>query len=339
MTQEAGRKTSWGGRLLQDGAPGGPVLRLVVRWVRRPLLPAVRLWRRNIQLRVVAATLLMSLGVVAAARIRGHRVGAQRPARNQGEGGREPVRGRFRGGEGQGRHARLGRRRLHRGGRGSGSSVSWRNDLVTQLASSGQGAFYVVALGSASSDSDSASSNRGPRGLRLCGPPCERSAEPAGQRRPGDRRVQDVHLDQVHRRPGRRARSCGGHPSQGRRRAVLPALLPLPAGAGGEVAHPGQDDAGDRRALRRGAARGDRLARGAAGGDAGADGGRSRRTALDRRAQRAHEGHRRGRHRPAGRGLQQDGAEPPGARSTSWRSCPGCSGGSSPTSRTSCAPR
>ena len=35
-----------------------------MRWVRRPLLPAVRLWRRNIQLRVVATTLLMSLGVV-----------------------------------------------------------------------------------------------------------------------------------------------------------------------------------------------------------------------------------------------------------------------------------
>ena len=53
-----------GGRLLHGRAPGGPVLRLLMRWVRRPLLPAVRLWRRNIQLRVVATTLLMSLGVV-----------------------------------------------------------------------------------------------------------------------------------------------------------------------------------------------------------------------------------------------------------------------------------
>src|SRR4051812_18879313 len=41
-----------------------PVLRSCVRWARRPLLPALRLWRRNIQLRVVATTLLMSLGVV-----------------------------------------------------------------------------------------------------------------------------------------------------------------------------------------------------------------------------------------------------------------------------------
>lgn len=53
-----------GGRLFQDRAPGGPVPRLLMRWVRRPLLPAVRLWRRNLQLRVVAGTLLMSLGVV-----------------------------------------------------------------------------------------------------------------------------------------------------------------------------------------------------------------------------------------------------------------------------------
>src|SRR5438477_2496928 len=56
-----------GGQLLPDGAVSGPVhplLRLFSRWVRRPLLPALRLWRRNIQLRVVATTLLMSLAVV-----------------------------------------------------------------------------------------------------------------------------------------------------------------------------------------------------------------------------------------------------------------------------------
>lgn len=50
--------------MFHDRAPGGPVPRLLMRWVRRPLLPAVRLWRRNLQLRVVAGTLLMSLGVV-----------------------------------------------------------------------------------------------------------------------------------------------------------------------------------------------------------------------------------------------------------------------------------
>ncbi|MFC7218556.1 MtrAB system histidine kinase MtrB [Streptomyces polyrhachis] len=41
-----------------------PILRMVLRWVRRPLQPAVLVWRRNIQVRVVATTLLMSMGVV-----------------------------------------------------------------------------------------------------------------------------------------------------------------------------------------------------------------------------------------------------------------------------------
>lgn len=52
------------GGLLHGGVQGSPVLRLFMRWVRRPLLPVMRLWRRNIQLKVVATTLLMSLGVV-----------------------------------------------------------------------------------------------------------------------------------------------------------------------------------------------------------------------------------------------------------------------------------
>jgi len=38
-----------------------PVIRSCVRWARRPMQPAVRLWRRNLQLRVVAVTLLMSV--------------------------------------------------------------------------------------------------------------------------------------------------------------------------------------------------------------------------------------------------------------------------------------
>ncbi len=52
------------GGLLEGGVQGSPVIRLLLRWVRRPLLPVMRLWRRNIQLRVVATTLVMSLGVV-----------------------------------------------------------------------------------------------------------------------------------------------------------------------------------------------------------------------------------------------------------------------------------
>src|ERR1044072_3049753 len=66
-----GRKSAgsrWGrfleGGLLQGGVQGSPVLRLLMRWLCRPLLPVMRLWRRNIQLKVVVTTLLMSLGVV-----------------------------------------------------------------------------------------------------------------------------------------------------------------------------------------------------------------------------------------------------------------------------------
>src|SRR5690348_6106436 len=52
------------GGLLRGGVRNSPVLRLLIRWVRRPLLPVMRLWRRNIQLKIVATTLLMSMGVV-----------------------------------------------------------------------------------------------------------------------------------------------------------------------------------------------------------------------------------------------------------------------------------
>lgn len=57
-------KVPLGRRLFRDRTSGGPVPRLLMRWISGPLLPAVRLWRRNLQLRVVAGTLLMSIAVV-----------------------------------------------------------------------------------------------------------------------------------------------------------------------------------------------------------------------------------------------------------------------------------
>ncbi|WP_078849995.1 MtrAB system histidine kinase MtrB [Streptomyces sp. NRRL F-5126] len=144
--QGAGRRFK-GGRLLQDAPAGGPVLRLVIRLLRRPLLPVMRLWRRNIQLRVVAATLLMSLGVVlllgfvVIGQVRNGLVEAkEKAAQSQADGGfsvaqekadAQPVPG-------------------GRGGDGTDPTVvgtnSWRTDLVEQLASGGPGAFNVVAL-------------------------------------------------------------------------------------------------------------------------------------------------------------------------------------------------
>ncbi|MFJ7997151.1 MtrAB system histidine kinase MtrB [Streptomyces sp. NPDC096310] len=151
------------GRLLQDGSPGGPVLRLLVRWVRRPLLPAVRLWRRNIQLRVVAATLLMSLGVVlllgfvVIGQVRNGLLEAkEKAAQSQAAGGFTVAKEKadspaaLGGRDGDGASGRSGR-----------NSVNWRSDLVEQLASGGPGAFNVVAL--SPDGQDAASTSRAPR--------------------------------------------------------------------------------------------------------------------------------------------------------------------------------
>ncbi|MEW1722654.1 MtrAB system histidine kinase MtrB [Streptomyces sp. NPDC093109] len=149
------------GRLLQDGSPGAPLLRLVVRGVRRPLLPAVRLWRRNIQLRIITTTLLMSLGVVlllgfvVIGQVRNGLLEAkEKAAQSQAAGGftvakeKADAPAALGGREGDGTSGRSGR-----------NSVNWRSDLVEQLASGGPGAFNVVAL----SPDSVASTNRAPR--------------------------------------------------------------------------------------------------------------------------------------------------------------------------------
>ncbi|MFE3324500.1 MtrAB system histidine kinase MtrB [Streptomyces sp. NPDC059176] len=151
-----------GGRLLQDGAPSVPALRLFVRWARRPLLPAVRLWRRNIQLRVVAGTLLMSLGVVlllglvVIGQVRNGLLDAkEQAALSQAAGGfvaaqdKASVPAALGGQDGDGTDARPDH-----------ASVNWRSELVKQLASGGQGAYHVVAL---SPDSEDAGTSRSPR--------------------------------------------------------------------------------------------------------------------------------------------------------------------------------
>ncbi|MGW1886778.1 MtrAB system histidine kinase MtrB [Streptomyces sp. NPDC001970] len=154
-----GRGHSRVGRVFQDGAPGGPVLRMAVRLVRRPLLPAVRLWRRNIQLRVVASTLLMSLGVVlllglvVIGQVRNGLLDAkEQAALSQAAGGFAAAQDKAVALGGPDGDATDGRP-------GSGA-VNWRSELVKQLASGGQGAYHVVAL---SPDSEDAGTSRGPR--------------------------------------------------------------------------------------------------------------------------------------------------------------------------------
>ncbi|WP_328327166.1 MtrAB system histidine kinase MtrB [Streptomyces sp. NBC_00455] len=140
-----------GGRLLQDGAPGGPVLRLFARWVRRPLLPAVRLWRRNIQLRVVAGTLLMSLavvlvlGFVVIGQVRNGLLDAKgKAAVSQAAGG-------FTVAKDKANATTVADSDSADTGAAS-NSRQWRTDLVAQLASGGQGAYNVVTLAPASEE-------------------------------------------------------------------------------------------------------------------------------------------------------------------------------------------
>ncbi|MFF5279977.1 MULTISPECIES: MtrAB system histidine kinase MtrB [Streptomyces] len=155
-TAGPGRGGSRFGRLLRSRA----VLRLFARWVRRPLLPAVRLWRRNIQLRIVAGTLLMSLGVVlllgfvVIVQVRNGLLEAkERAAQSQAAGGFSAA---------QDRAATTPSAPGQQDGVRTGVSVNWRSTLVEQLASGGQSAFNVVALSLDSSDTAS-------RGARASG--------------------------------------------------------------------------------------------------------------------------------------------------------------------------
>ncbi|QEV18405.1 MtrAB system histidine kinase MtrB [Streptomyces alboniger] len=160
-----------GGLLLQGGVQGSPVLRLFVRWVRRPLLPAVRLWRRNIQLKVVVTTLLMSLGVVlmlgfaVLSSVNNGLLKAKvKASQSQADGG-------FRAAQDSVNAARQSTEQGQGQGQGpDGSTVDgrnaavWMSDLVEQLSSGGQNAFAVVTLTS-TSDAGSVRGSRASGGV------------------------------------------------------------------------------------------------------------------------------------------------------------------------------
>ncbi|MFF3710102.1 MtrAB system histidine kinase MtrB [Streptomyces phaeochromogenes] len=159
-----GRRTTgsrWGqfteGGLLQGGVQGSPVLRLFMRWVRRPLLPVMRLWRRNIQLKVVVTTLLMSLGVVlllgfvVIGQVRNGLLDAKvKASQSQATGGFTVAKQEADDAAGAGGDDRSG------ADDNPVQNVSgWMSSLVQSLSSGGQGAFSVVTLGTTSADSDS----------------------------------------------------------------------------------------------------------------------------------------------------------------------------------------
>ena len=163
--------------LLPEGAMGPsahPMVRFFVRWVRGPLLPVLRLWRRNIQLRVVAATLLMSLGVVVVLGIvvigqvrNGLLEAKEKAAQSQAAGGfavaqqRADSAGAKPGGEDSAGP--------QDGARGTQNSGAWLNNLVEQLASGGQGVYSVVALGSKNDEAPFPGAGTGTRGPRSSG--------------------------------------------------------------------------------------------------------------------------------------------------------------------------
>ncbi|WP_427154783.1 MtrAB system histidine kinase MtrB [Streptomyces sp. TRM70308] len=154
--------------LIPEGATGSrahPLFRMFVRWIRRPLLPVMRLWRRNIQLRVVTATLLLSvgvvlvLGVVVIGQVRNGLLDAKlQAAQSQAAGGfavaRDEADNAASGGDSESGRSVLG-------------AGAWLTQLVQQLASGGQGVYSVVALSSHDasppSGADATANTRGPR--------------------------------------------------------------------------------------------------------------------------------------------------------------------------------
>jgi len=138
------------GGLLQGGVQGSPILRLVMRWVRRPLLPVMRLWRRNIQLKIVVTTLLMSLGVVlllgfvVIGQVRNGLLDAKvRASQSQATGGFAVAKQ-----NADSAATANGADTSSTDGRPAQNVSQWMSDLVVSLSSGGQGAFDVVTLSS-----------------------------------------------------------------------------------------------------------------------------------------------------------------------------------------------
>ncbi|MFF9135763.1 MtrAB system histidine kinase MtrB [Streptomyces sp. NPDC014806] len=157
------------GGLLQGGVHGSPVIRLFMRWIRRPLLPVMRLWRRNIQLKVVATTLLMSLGVVlllgfvVIGQVRNGLLEAKvKASQSQATGG-------FAVAKQKADEAAAGTDGTGVGPRPSQNVIEWMSNLVSSLASGGQGAFDVVTLPAGTGSAGSAG-GLGPRASGFVSP-------------------------------------------------------------------------------------------------------------------------------------------------------------------------
>lgn len=288
-----GAGSRWGrfleGGLLQGGVQGSPVLRLFMRWVRRPLLPVMRLWRRNIQLKVVATTLLMSLGVVlllgfvVIGQVRNGLLDAKvKASQSQASGG-----------------FAVAKQKADEAGAGTDDAapadgqsdqfvIEWMSNLVYSLSSGGQGAFDVVSL-PVGGDSGSG------RGPRASGDVDPTSSVPEALREKVDESTtaaqsytRIAYDTDEESQPalviGKQVNDPNGDPYQ------LYYLFPLTQEEKSLSLVKGT--LATMRPLRRRTPRSHRLARGAPGRHAGADGGRNRRAAVRGAASGADEGHR-----------------------------------------------
>ncbi|XHM96061.1 MtrAB system histidine kinase MtrB [Peterkaempfera sp. SMS 1(5)a] len=164
-----------------------PLAALLGRQVRRPFRRGVALWRRSIQLRVVATTLVLSLGVVlllgvvVMAQVRTGLLDAKRHvAESQAAGGFSVAQKQI-----------DAARELPKTGSGADPSTEdigdWMGKQVDQLASSGQGVYSVVALvPSTAQQQASTSDNSGVRSPRTTGNVSPQSISPELQQKLAD---------------------------------------------------------------------------------------------------------------------------------------------------------
>ncbi len=142
---------------------GGPL----GRQLRRPFNRAATLYRRSIQLRVVAATLLLSvtlvvvLGVVVMAQVRNGLLDAKKQsAQGQAWSGFSTA---------QKQSDQLHEQRIRTGNTGTqnqGANGNWLEDQVSSLASGGKGVYSVVAM-VLSTSQDPTASSEGLRSIRV----------------------------------------------------------------------------------------------------------------------------------------------------------------------------
>nr|WP_245687237.1 MtrAB system histidine kinase MtrB [Peterkaempfera griseoplana] len=162
-----------------------PLAALLGRQVRRPFRRGVALWRRSIQLRVVATTLVLSLGVVlllgvvVMAQVRTGLLDAKRHvAESQAAGGFSVAQKQI-----------DAARELPKTGSGADPSTEdigdWMGKQVDQLASSGQGVYSVVALVPSNAVAQT-SDNSGVRSPRTTGNVSPQSISPELQQKLAD---------------------------------------------------------------------------------------------------------------------------------------------------------